>query len=110
MLAMANVMASSDVFRAVADPTRRAVLELLRESELSATELAEPFLMSQPAISQHLRVLREAGLVSVEKVGRQRKYALNPEPLRAIDDWIAHYRVFWPSRLDRLGKLLEEME
>jgi DNA-binding transcriptional ArsR family regulator len=107
---MANVMASSDVFRAVADPTRRAVLELLREAELSATELAEPFRISQPAISQHLRVLRDAGLVRVEKVGRQRRYALNPEPLREIDDWIGHYRRFWARRLERLGKVLDEME
>jgi DNA-binding transcriptional ArsR family regulator len=107
---MANIMASSDVFRAVADPTRRAVLELLREAELSATELAEPFRISQPAISQHLRVLREAGLVRVEKIGRHRKYKLNPEPLRAIDDWIGHYRRFWSRRLERLGRILDEME
>lgn len=107
---MANIMASSDVFRAVADPTRRAILELLREAELSATELAEPFQVSQPAISQHLRVLREAGLVRVEKIGRHRRYKLNPEPLREIDDWIGDYRMFWTRRLERLGEVLDETE
>jgi|ERR1051325_9688168 DNA-binding transcriptional ArsR family regulator len=107
---MANIPASSDVFRAVADPTRRAVLELLRDAELSATELAEPFHISQPAISQHLKVLREADLVRVEKIGRHRRYKLNPAPLREIDDWIAHYRAFWSRRLEKLGRILDEME
>jgi len=107
---MGNVAAHADVFRAIADPTRRAVLERLRHGELSVSELAGPFRMSQPAISQHLRVLRHAGLVRVDKVGRQRLYALNPKPLREVDRWIAHYRRFWTRKLEDLGKFLDEME
>jgi DNA-binding transcriptional ArsR family regulator len=82
------VPAADDVFRALADPTRRAVLELLRRSERTVTELAEPFDISQPAVSQHLRVLRDAGLVEVEQSGRERRYRINPKPLRAVDRWL----------------------
>jgi DNA-binding transcriptional ArsR family regulator len=81
-----------DVFRAVADPTRRAILDRLRSSELSVTDLAGPFDMSQPAVSQHLRILLEAGLVEAEQVGRQRLYRLNAQPLREVFEWSAYYR------------------
>ena len=101
---------SDDVFRAISDPTRRAVLELLRDSARSASELAEPFEMSQPAMSQHLRVLRDAGLVRVAVVGRQRYYALDPRPLRQIERWIKRYRVFWERKLDHLGEYLDKTE
>lgn len=84
-----------DVFRAIADPTRRALLDLLRTSDRSVNELAEPFHMTQPAISQHLRVLRHAGLVQPRQVGRQRLYRLNAKPLKEVRNWAAHYERFW---------------
>jgi DNA-binding transcriptional ArsR family regulator len=83
---------SVDVFRAVADPTRRAILDRLRSAELSVNELAGPFDMTQPAISQHLRILLDAGLVEVEQIGRQRLYKLNARPLRDVFQWSALYR------------------
>ena len=89
---MSVASASSDVFRAVADPTRRAMLDLLREADRSVRELARPFRMSQPAISQHLRVLREAGLVRARQVGRRRLYRIEPKPLEAVYEWAARYK------------------
>jgi len=87
-----RLTASDDVFRAVADPTRRALLDRLRTANLSVTDLVEPFDMSQPAVSQHLRVLRDAGLVDAEQVGRQRVYRLNAKPLREVFEWSSLYR------------------
>ena len=81
-----------DVFRAVADPTRRAILDKLRTAEQSVTSLAGPFNVSQPAISQHLRILLDAGLVRVRQDGRQRLYGLNARPLREVYDWATSYR------------------
>ena len=81
-----------DVFRAVADPTRRAILDRLRSAELSVNDLAGPFDMTQPAVSQHLRILLDAGLVEAEQIGRQRLYKLNPQPLRAVFQWSGLYR------------------
>lgn len=83
---------ASDVFRAVADPTRRAILDRLRAGESTVTDLAGPFDMTQPAISQHLRVLLDAGLVDAEWSGRQRVYRLNAQPLRGVFEWAALYR------------------
>jgi DNA-binding transcriptional ArsR family regulator len=102
--------AFADVFRAVADPTRRGVLDLLRESDRSVSELAEPFKLTQPAVSQHLRVLRVAGLVDVKKEGRRRLYRLNATPLRELYDWAEHFARFWPEKLSALGTYLETME
>jgi len=76
------------VFRAIADPTRRAVLDILARSDRTASEIAEPFEMSQAAVSQHLKVLLEAGLVEVEQAGRERHYRFNPKPLYAVDRWV----------------------
>jgi len=98
---------SLDVFRAIADPTRRALLDLLRTRDRSVNELAEPFHMSQPAISQHLRVLRHADLVRPQQVGRQRVYRLNPRPLRQVRDWAALYERFWQKKLAALGDFLD---
>ena len=81
-----------DVFRAVADPTRRTILDKLRTTEQSVTSLAGPFNVSQPAISQHLRILLDAGLVRVRQDGRQRLYGLNARPLREVYDWASMYR------------------
>lgn len=98
------------VFRALADPTRREMLELLRERERTVLELAEPFRMSQPAVSQHLAVLRESGLVSARRDGRCRVYRIEPQNLRAVDDWLEHYRHFWTDKLWALGQYLDEQE
>lgn len=95
------------VFRAIADPTRRAILEMLRGEERSVTEIAEPFDMSQPAISQHLRVLTEAGLVTARRDSRQRIYRLNPAPLRVAYDWLGQYEQFWGEKLNALGAYLD---
>jgi DNA-binding transcriptional ArsR family regulator len=105
---MSRPAASTDVFIAIADPTRRALLDRLRFGEQPVKELAAPFAMSLPAISQHLQVLYEAGLVQMRKSGRQRLYQLNPEPLKQVSDWIAHYEQFWEEKLDALGNYLEE--
>jgi DNA-binding transcriptional ArsR family regulator len=88
---------------ALADPTRRAIVELLAEGELSAGDLASSFSTSRPAVSRHLRVLREQGLVRSREEGRRRVYALDPEPLAELDEWLAQYRSFWTNRLDALG-------
>ena len=105
---MSRPAANADVFVVIADPTRRALLDLLRMGEQPVKQLAEPFAMSLPAISQHLQILCEAGLVQMRKAGRQRLYRLNPEPLKQISDWLADYEQFWQEKLDALGNYLEE--
>lgn len=96
-----------DVFRALADPTRRAVLERLSEGPRSVGDLLESFTLSQPAMSQHLKVLREAGLVRVEAQGRTRLYALAPEGLEPVGRWLGHFERFWRAGLDGLGAYLD---
>ncbi len=94
-------------FQAVADPTRRAVLDLLRRGSQSAGTIAGAFPVSRPAISKHLRLLRRAHLVREHREGRHRVYQLNPEPLRAVDQWIEHYRTFWTINLTSLKNFVE---
>lgn len=96
------------VFRAVADPSRRAILDLLADGDRAVMDLLSNFEFSQPALSKHLRILRDAGLVVVNAVGRQRRYALRAEGLRPVADWVAHYKQFWNDRLDALGQLLDD--
>jgi DNA-binding transcriptional ArsR family regulator len=92
-----------DIFEVIAEPHRRTVLDLLAERDRSAGELVGGLpSLSQPAVSRHLRVLREAGLVQVEPRGQQRIYSLRPEPLTELDAWVARYRRFWSSHLDDL--------
>ena len=98
------------VYEAIADPTRRSILDALAAGEQPVNRLAEPFVMSRPAVSQHLRVLREAGLVRERRVGRERRYSLDATPLGEVAIWIATYRRFWANRMDRLGAVLEEIE
>ncbi len=88
---MGSVAPTADVFRAVADPTRRGILDLLGSAERSATDLAAPFRMTRPAVSQHLRVLREAGLVRERRAGRQRLYRIEAAPLQAAYAWVARH-------------------
>lgn len=98
---------SARVFRAVADPTRRAILDALRASQRPAGEIAARFSVSRPAISRHLRVLREARLVVETRLGRERLYALNAEPLKSVDQWLEEYRKFWGTKLTRLKQFVE---
>ncbi len=100
----------SEVFGALADPTRRAILARLALGETSVGELAEPFEMSLPAVSKHLGVLETAGLVQREKQGRVRRCQLDGRPLEAAADWIGHYREFWEAQLDSLARYLEETQ
>jgi len=99
-----------DVFQALADPTRRAILSLLRQGSQPVGSIARDFPISRPAISKHLRILREAELVTEIKVGRNRLYELNAEPLKNVDDWLAHYRHMWQHQLRNLKRFVEEKE
>jgi DNA-binding transcriptional ArsR family regulator len=97
----------NDVFHAIAHPARRAILVTLKDGERSASELAEPFHTTFAAISQHLRVLEEAQLVSVRRAGRQRMYRLDPKPMQDVVGWIDEFAVFFGRRLDALGEHLD---
>jgi DNA-binding transcriptional ArsR family regulator len=109
-----NMRATSDgldaTFAALADPTRRAMLARLAIGEASVAELAEPFAMSQPAISKHLKVLERAGLVSVGRDGQRRPRRLVPEPLADANAWIERHREAWEGSFRRLDDLLQEMK
>jgi DNA-binding transcriptional ArsR family regulator len=94
-------------FAALAEPTRRDILDLLRDGERPVGELVQRLRVSQPAVSKHLRVLREAGLVEVRPVAQRRLYRIRPEPLAAMDEWLAPYRRLWTQSLDKLEHHLE---
>jgi len=98
----------ADVFNAVADPTRRAILDRLRQGSAPVTELASGFRISRPAISKHLRVLRSARLVRERKEGRQRIYQLEPERLQEVAKWAEEYRSFWHHNITSLKRHLEQ--
>lgn len=97
-----------DRFAALAEPTRRDMIELLGAGERSAGDIGKRFPLSAPAVSQHLRVLREAGLVRVRVDGQRRIYSLDPAGFAEMDDWFARMRAFWSHRLDRLEQQLHE--
>lgn len=97
-------------FAALADPTRRAILARLAKGDASVTELAEPFAMSQPAISKHLRVLERAGLVSCGRDAQRRPRRLEAKPLEEATEWLERYREFWEGSFRRLDDLLAEMK
>ena len=99
-----------DTFFALADPTRRAILARLAEGEASVAELAEPFAMSQPAITKHLQVLERAGLVSASREGRRRPRRLEPAPLAGATAWLEAYREAWESNFLRLDELLDDLQ
>jgi DNA-binding transcriptional ArsR family regulator len=96
-------------FDVIAEPNRRRILDLLRDCERPVGELVDRLQVSQPAVSKHLRILREAGLVQVRGDAQRRLYSVSAEPLRAIDDWLTPYRAMWASRLDDLERHLDEM-
>ena len=94
-------------FEAIAEPNRRAILELLRTGELPAGDLVKATGLSQPGLSKHLKLLREAGLVSVRPDGQRRLYRLEPQKLKALDAWLTPFRTAWADRLDALEDHLE---
>lgn len=95
---------------ALADPTRRAILAQLAQGEATVTELAEPFEISLPAISKHLKVLERAHLITRSRDAQWRPCRLNPEPLKDLADWLEHYRQFWEHSFDRLDVYLQELQ
>ena len=105
---MSRPPANADVFLAIADPTRRAILDSLRAGEQPVGALAGEFSVTLSAVSQQLRILREVGLVDFRKEGRERVYRLTPEPLQDVFAWAAHYQEFWGDRLDALARYLDE--
>ena len=100
----------STVFGALADPTRRAIIGRLADGEATVTELAEPFPISLPAISRHLKVLEKAGLISRTRSGQWRSSTLDAAPLREATEWMERYRVFWEASLDRLDAHLRRVQ
>ncbi|PSB15244.1 transcriptional regulator [filamentous cyanobacterium CCP1] len=100
----------SVTFAALADPTRRAILAHLAKGEASVTELAQPFEMSLPAISKHLKVLERAGLITKGREAQWRPCRLEAEPLKEAADWIVQYRQFWEQSFDRLDEYLKELQ
>jgi DNA-binding transcriptional ArsR family regulator len=100
----------SATFQALADPTRRAILARLALGETSVTELSEPFAMSMPAVSKHLKVLERAGLITRGREAQWRPCRIEPAALKNVDEWLEHYRRFWEASLDRLGEYLEELQ
>jgi DNA-binding transcriptional ArsR family regulator len=104
---MSRIQARTDAFRAIADPTRRAILDRLRAGPANAGTLAADFQSSRPAVSRHLRVLREARLVVDTRIGRERVYAVNPVPLQSVAGWLEGYRSFWQASLTKLKRNLE---
>jgi DNA-binding transcriptional ArsR family regulator len=103
------VAAETRIFQALADPSRRAIFELLTRGEAAVKDLTSVFAISQPAVSQHLAALKEAGLVNARREGRCVYYRLEPRGMKPLIDWMAHYRAFWTDHLGRLEQLLENM-
>lgn len=107
---MARTPTTHDPFNAVAEPKRRQVLELLGSGELSVNEIVNKLGWTQPMVSKHLGVLKQVGLVSERRVGRQRMYRVNAERLKPIFDWVAPFERFWSERYDRLDEVLDEIQ
>src|SRR5262249_44707906 len=101
-------MVQADAFQTLADPTRRRIVEALRDGELQVNVIVERAGIHQSGVSRHPRILQRAGSVRVRPGGRRRLYSLKPEPFRELDDWLAKYRGLWEARLDRLGAALEQ--
>ena len=105
-----TVAAENRIFHALADPSRRAIFESLTRGEAAVKDLTARFAISQPAVSQHLAALKDAGLVNARREGRRVYYRVEPRGLKPLIDWIAHYRTFWTEHVDRLQELLEKMD
>ena len=104
------VAAETRIFQALADPSRRAIFESLTRGEAAVKDLTARFEISQPAVSQHLATLKEAGLVNARREGRCVHYRVDPRGMKPLFDWITHYRAFWTERAARLERLLERMD
>jgi DNA-binding transcriptional ArsR family regulator len=102
--------AQDRIFQALADPSRRAIFESLIHGEVAVKDLTARFAISQPAVSQHLAILKDAGLVQGRREGRSVYYRVEPRGMKPLIDWIAHYRAFWTDHVDRLQALLEKMD
>ena len=108
---MQNALVAEDkIFQALADPSRRAIFESLTRGEVAVKDLTARFDISQPAVSQHLALLKDAGLICGRKDGRSVYYRVEPKGMKPLIDWVAHYRAFWTEHVDRLEKLLEKMD
>ena len=108
---MQSAAAAEDrIFQALADPSRRAIFQALTRGEVAVKDLTARFDISQPAVSQHLATLKEAGLVDARRDGRCVYYRVQPRGMKPLIDWIAHYRAFWAKHVDRLEQLLEKMD
>ena len=103
-------MIEAEIFRALADPTRRAIFERLARREMSVSDLRAGFSVSQPAISQHLAALRGAGLVTERREGRFAYYRVDPKGLAPLVNWVDRYRAFWPARIEKLKDVLKGMD
>jgi len=97
-----------DVFQAISDPIRREIILLLSEKNLTLNGVSQNFLISRPAISKHIKILEECGLVTINQQGRERYCNVNPEPLNEVYDWLSYFDKFWDNKLNALKKLLEE--
>jgi len=102
--------AENKIFQALADPSRRAIFESLTRGEAAVKDLTARFDISQPAISQHLTALKDAGLVNGRREGRHVYYRVEPRGMQPLIDWLTHYRAFWTDRVERLERLLDELE
>lgn len=107
---MGEALQKHDVFQAIADPTRRQLLHLLGDGEMPVTAISGQFPMSRTAVSKHLRILAEAGLVKDRKVGRETRYRLDPEPLRELKRWLAYFEQYWDNKLAALKQYVESDE
>lgn len=99
-----------DVFQAIADPHRRAILELLAQQNLTVNGVADHFTISRPAVSKHLKILVGCGLVVMQRHGRERICKVQPEKLNEVSDWLEQYQRYWEQRFDRLDELLQELQ
>jgi DNA-binding transcriptional ArsR family regulator len=99
-----------DVFQAIADPTRREIIDLLSHQPMNLNAIAERFDISRPAISNHIRILNECGIVSIEQVGRERICKIEPDQLRAVSDWVGQYEALWIQKVDSFEQYLNQLQ
>ncbi|WP_274366052.1 ArsR/SmtB family transcription factor [Paenibacillus thermotolerans] len=107
---MADPQPKHDVFQAIADPTRRKLLKLLGEQEMPVTAISGHFPMSRTAVSKHLRILADAGLVKEKKIGRETRYRLEPEPLLELKRWLSYYERYWENKMNALRHYVENSD
>ncbi len=107
---MVTQTARRDVFQAIADPNRRAIISLLAGKKMTPSDLADNFAISRPAISKHIKILTECGLINIEQLGRERFCEVKLEKLNEVSDWVEQYRKFWEEKLDALEIYLQELQ